>query len=62
MSEVLERERGIEVRVRRDRSGQEDARSYYVLADKIEHLLGFRAERGTQKAVLRVDNCELNPR
>ena len=52
VSEILEQHRQIPISVKRDRSVEFGSRSYYVLADKMEHELGFRAERGTTKAVL----------
>ncbi|OFW05480.1 MAG: hypothetical protein A3H96_12255 [Acidobacteria bacterium RIFCSPLOWO2_02_FULL_67_36] len=52
ISEILEQHRQISIRVKRDRSVEFGSRSYYVLADKMESELGFRAERGTTKAVL----------
>ena len=54
VAEVLEKERGVEVRVRRDRSVESGSRSYYVLGHAIERDLGFRAERGTTKAILEI--------
>jgi nucleoside-diphosphate-sugar epimerase len=52
VSEILEQHRGVSIQVKRDRSVEFGARSYYVLGDKMESELGFRAERGTTKAVL----------
>ncbi len=52
ISEILEEHRQVSIRVKRDRSVEFGSRSYYVLADKMEKELGFRAERGTTKAVL----------
>ncbi len=54
VAEVLELDRGAEVRVKRDRNVDNSARSYYVLADKIAQTLGFQAERGTREAVLSI--------
>lgn len=52
--EVLEQHRGVQVNVRRDRSSNDGARSYYVLADQIYRDIGFRAERGVGQAVLEI--------
>jgi nucleoside-diphosphate-sugar epimerase len=52
VAEILEQHRGATILVKRDRSVQSGARSYYVLADKIQRDLGFQAERSTTKAVL----------
>lgn len=52
ISEILGQHRQVSIGVKRDRSVEFGSRSYYVLADKMEHELGFRAERGTTKAVL----------
>jgi nucleoside-diphosphate-sugar epimerase len=52
VSEILERHRGIDVRVRRDRSIDDGGRSYYVNGSRIAAQIGFRAERGTMRAVL----------
>jgi nucleoside-diphosphate-sugar epimerase len=54
VAEVLEQQRGVDVRVKRDRSVDNSARSYYVVADKIARVLGFRAERGTSDAALAI--------
>ncbi|OFW19985.1 MAG: hypothetical protein A3H97_22480 [Acidobacteria bacterium RIFCSPLOWO2_02_FULL_65_29] len=54
VAEILEQHRGVSISVKRDRSNESGGRSYYVLADKIEKQLGFRAERGTTKAVLEI--------
>lgn len=54
VAEILERHRGVSVHVKRDRSVEDGGRSYYVLGDRIERELGFRAERGTTKAVLEI--------
>ena len=51
VSETIEQRYGVEVRVKRDRSTDAGARSYYVSGDKIAKALGFRAERGTSEAV-----------
>jgi nucleoside-diphosphate-sugar epimerase len=52
VSEILEQHRQVSVQVKRDRSVESGARSYYVLGEKMERELGFRAERGTTRAVL----------
>ena len=44
----------MEVRVKRDRSTDGGARSYYVSGEKIARTLGFRAERGTTEAVVAI--------
>lgn len=54
VTEILEQHRGVSVQVKRDRSVGNSVRSYYVLGDKIERELGFRAERGTTQAVLEI--------
>ena len=54
VSEILEQHRGVSVQVKRDRTVENGGRSYYVLGEKIERELGFRAERGTTKAVLEI--------
>ena len=54
VTEVLERNRGVQVDVRRDRSSADGARSYYVLAEKISKTLGFRAEKGITQGVLEI--------
>ncbi len=50
--EVLEKHRGVDVRVKRDRSGDNGSRSYYVDGSRMTSDLGFRAERGTTQAVI----------
>jgi nucleoside-diphosphate-sugar epimerase len=52
IAEVIEQNRGVEIRVKRDRSIDNSDRSYYVKGDKIQRLLGFRADRGVAEAVL----------
>jgi nucleoside-diphosphate-sugar epimerase len=52
VAEVLEKQRGIQVHVRRDRSVDNSARSYYVMGDKIANTLGFRPTRGVSETVL----------
>jgi nucleoside-diphosphate-sugar epimerase len=54
VAEVLEQQRGVEVQVKRDRSVESGARSYYVTGEKIANRLGFRADRGTSEAVLAI--------
>jgi nucleoside-diphosphate-sugar epimerase len=54
VTEILEKHRAVSVQVRRDRSVESGGRSYYVLGQKIERELGFRADRGTTKAVLEI--------
>ncbi len=54
VSEVLEQKYGVEVRVKRDRSTDAGARSYFVSGDKIARTLGFRPERGTSEAVVAI--------
>lgn len=59
VSEILEQHRHVQISVKRDRSVQSGARSYYVLGDKMTRELGFLAERGTTRAVLDIwDNLE----
>ena len=52
VAEVLEQRHGVEIRVKRDRSTDAGARSYFVSGDKIAKTLGFRAERGITEAIL----------
>lgn len=54
VAEILENHRNVSIQVKRDRSVLSGERSYYVLGDKIENQLGFRAERGTTQAVLEI--------
>jgi len=51
VAEVIEQRYGIEVRVKRDRTGNSAARSYYVSGEKITTALGFSADRGVTEAV-----------
>jgi nucleoside-diphosphate-sugar epimerase len=51
IGEVLDQRYGVEIRVKRDRSNDTGARSYYVSGDKIARAIGFRAERGIAEAV-----------
>jgi len=54
IAEILEQHRGVEIRVKRDRSGGEGLRSYYVDGGKITEVLGFRPERGVAQATLEI--------
>jgi nucleoside-diphosphate-sugar epimerase len=54
VAEAIEQHRGVEIRVKRDRSTDNGARSYFVVGDKITKVLGFRAERGTMGSVLEI--------
>jgi nucleoside-diphosphate-sugar epimerase len=54
VAESLERERGVEIQVKRDRSRDNVARSYYASGDKIARVLGFRAARGSLQGVLEI--------
>lgn len=54
VTEILEQHRGVEVRVKRDRSGGDSLRSYYVDGEKITKALGFRPERGVAQATLEI--------
>jgi nucleoside-diphosphate-sugar epimerase len=54
VAEVIEQYRGVEIKVKRDRSTDNSARSYYVTSDKIAKTLGFRAERGATQAILAI--------
>jgi len=54
VTEILEEHRGVAVQVKRDRSVRGGERSYYVVGDKIEQGLGFKAERGATQAVLAI--------
>jgi nucleoside-diphosphate-sugar epimerase len=59
VSEILESHRKVQIQVKRDRSIETGARSYYVLGDKMARDLGFLAERGTTRSVLDIwDNLE----
>jgi hypothetical protein len=51
VAEVIEENYGVEVAVKRDRSGNSASRSYYVSGEKIARELGFSADRGTSEAV-----------
>ena len=54
IAEILEQHRGVEVRVKRDRTGSDSLRSYYVVGEKITEALGFRPERGVAQATLEI--------
>ena len=54
IAEILEQQRGVEVRVKRDRSTGDSLRSYYVDGEKITRTLGFRPERGVAGATLEI--------
>ncbi len=54
VAEILEQHRGVEVRVKRDRSRGDALRSYYVDGDKITKALGFRPDRGVAEATLEI--------
>lgn len=51
VAEVIEQNYGAEIRVRRDRSNNAGARSYYVSGAKIQNAIGFSADRGVGDAV-----------
>lgn len=54
VAEVLQRHRGVDIRVKRDRANETGLRSYYVGADRLAKIVGFRSERGTTQAVLAI--------
>jgi len=54
VAEVIEENFGVEVRVKRDRTGNSASRSYYVSGEKIARELGFSADRGTSEAVISI--------
>ena len=54
VAEVIEQRYGVEIRVKRDRSGTAGSRSYYVGGDKIKQALGFSADRGVAEAVVAI--------
>jgi nucleoside-diphosphate-sugar epimerase len=54
IAEILEEHRGVSVQVKRDRSVQAGSRSYFVLGEKLRRATGFRPDRGTTEAVLRI--------
>jgi hypothetical protein len=51
---VIEQQYGVEVRVKRDRSTNAGARSYYVSGEKIQRTLGFSPDRGASDAVVAI--------
>jgi nucleoside-diphosphate-sugar epimerase len=54
VAEVIEQRYGVEVRVKRDRSTNAGARSYYVSGAKIQQTLGFSADRGASEAIVAI--------
>jgi nucleoside-diphosphate-sugar epimerase len=54
IAEVIELRYGVEVRVKRDRSNNAGARSYFVSGEKIQQTLGFSADRGVTEAVVTI--------
>lgn len=54
VAEVIEAKYGVEIRVKRDRSNNAGARSYFVSGDKIRDTLGFSADRGVTEAVVSI--------
>jgi nucleoside-diphosphate-sugar epimerase len=54
VAEILERHRGVDVRVKRDRSSDGGARSYYVDGSRLAAVEGMRLDRGTTDAVLEI--------
>jgi nucleoside-diphosphate-sugar epimerase len=54
VAEVIELRYGVEIRVKRDRSTNAGARSYFVKGDKIQNTLGFSADRGVTDAVVTI--------
>lgn len=54
VAEVLEQQRAVEVMVKRYRGIDEEARSYYVLGDRVTEVIGFRAGRGTSQAIVEI--------
>src|SRR5581483_1269752 len=52
VTEVIEQRYGVDVRVKRDRSGNSASRSYFVSGEKIAERLGFSADRGVTEAVI----------
>ncbi|MFN8591511.1 MAG: SDR family oxidoreductase [Thermomicrobiales bacterium] len=51
VAEVIEQNYGVEVQVKRDRTGNAGARSYYVSGEKIKETLGFSPDRPAWEAV-----------
>jgi nucleoside-diphosphate-sugar epimerase len=54
VAEVIEQNYGVEIRVKRDRSTNAGARSYFVSGEKIQNRLGFSADRGVTEAVVSI--------
>jgi nucleoside-diphosphate-sugar epimerase len=54
VAEVVEQKYGVEVRVKRDRTTNAGARSYFVSGDKIAQRLGFSPDRGATEAVVAI--------
>jgi nucleoside-diphosphate-sugar epimerase len=54
VAEVIEQQYGVEIRVKRDRSTNAGARSYYVSGEKIQRTLGFSPDRGASDAVIAI--------
>src|SRR3954469_1095003 len=54
VTEILEQHRGVEVRVKRDRTKGAALRSYYVDGQKITKALGFQPDRGVAEATLEI--------
>ncbi|HET7092450.1 MAG TPA: SDR family oxidoreductase [Thermomicrobiales bacterium] len=52
VTEVLDQRYGVDVRVKRNRTGDSASRSYFVSGDKIAARLGFSADRGVGDAVI----------
>jgi nucleoside-diphosphate-sugar epimerase len=52
VTEVLDQRYGVDVRVKRNRTGDSASRSYFVSGDKIAERLGFSADRGVSEAVI----------
>ncbi|HEX5500126.1 MAG TPA: SDR family oxidoreductase [Thermomicrobiales bacterium] len=52
VTEVLDQRYGVDVRVKRNRTGDSASRSYFVSGDKIAERLGFSADRGVADAVI----------
>jgi nucleoside-diphosphate-sugar epimerase len=54
IAEILEQHRGVDIRVKRDRTKGDSLRSYYVDGQKVTKALGFRPERGVAQATLEI--------
>lgn len=52
IAEVLEHRYTLDIRVKRDRTNEAGARSYFVDGAKIARTIGFRAERGVTSGVI----------